>query len=92
MEVVQAHILFYGHVQGVGFRYAVQRYASSLGISGWVRNLSDGSVEIRAEAERGKIEQLCFLIEDYFKGYIVDKKISFHKTDESFPPRFFIKT
>jgi len=89
---VQAHILFYGHVQGVGFRYTVQRYASSLGISGWVRNLSDGSVEIRAEAERGKIEQLCSLIEDYFKGHIVDKKISFHKPDGSLPPHFFIKT
>lgn len=34
-----------GHVQGVGFRYYTQLKAEQLGIRGWVRNLSDGSVE-----------------------------------------------
>jgi len=89
--VVQAHILFSGNVQGVGFRYTVQRHASALGISGWVRNLSNGSVEMRVEAEKDKIEQLCMAVEDYFRGYITDRKISFHEPDGSLPAHFMIR-
>jgi len=40
-----------GRVQGIGFRAAAQRRASLLGVSGWVRNLSDGSVEVHAEGD-----------------------------------------
>jgi acylphosphatase len=44
-----------GRVQGVGFRWFVEREAKTLGISGWVRNNSDGSVEVLAS---GTQEQL----------------------------------
>jgi acylphosphatase len=44
-----------GRVQGVGFRYFVQRHAQQLGISGWVRNLATGSVEVEGA---GTAEQL----------------------------------
>ena len=43
------HALVLGEVQGVGFRYSATWRAKSLGITGWVRNLDDGSVEIWAE-------------------------------------------
>lgn len=47
-----------GMVQGVNFRWYTQRRASELGLVGWVRNRSDGSVEFIAEGERGALERL----------------------------------
>jgi acylphosphatase len=46
-----------GLVQGVGFRFFVNRAASIEGIHGWVRNLPDGRVEIRAEGETEALER-----------------------------------
>jgi len=45
MELVTKLLMIEGAVQGVGFRYFMQRRARSLGITGWVRNRLDGSVE-----------------------------------------------
>jgi len=50
-------ILVYGRVQGVGFRYFVQRSASNLGLTGSVRNLPDSTVEILVEGEEDLIDQ-----------------------------------
>ncbi len=50
------HIMITGRVQGVGFRWFVARAAHRLGVSGYVRNLYDGSVEIHAEGERQAID------------------------------------
>ena len=47
-----------GRVQGVGYRYFVQRVAVPLGLVGNVRNLSDGSVEVIASGTRSSLEQL----------------------------------
>jgi acylphosphatase len=47
-----------GRVQGVGFRWFVEREARALGIAGWVRNNADGSVEVLAQ---GSPEQLAAL-------------------------------
>lgn len=54
----RAHIFISGRVQGVFFRDHTRRWASSLGLSGWVRNLGDGRVEVMAEGEKEKIENL----------------------------------
>jgi len=47
-----------GRVQGVGFRWFVEREAKMLGISGWVRNNSDGSVEVLATGTRDQLSAL----------------------------------
>jgi acylphosphatase len=47
-----------GMVQGVGFRYFVERQARSLGIVGYVRNRPDGGVEVVAEGDRSLLEDL----------------------------------
>jgi acylphosphatase len=54
----RAHVFVNGRVQGVFFRDHTRRWAGSLGITGWVRNLRDGRVEVLAEGERSKIEDL----------------------------------
>ena len=45
-------------VQGVNFRWFTQRRAAELGLTGWVRNRADGSVELIAEGNRGAVERL----------------------------------
>ena len=52
-----AHIVVKGFVQGVGFRYFVYRQASTLGLSGYVKNLFNGDVEIEAFGDRSMIEE-----------------------------------
>ena len=47
-----------GRVQGVGFRWFVEREAHILGIAGWVRNNSDGSVEVLAQGSRDQLSGL----------------------------------
>jgi acylphosphatase len=47
-----------GLVQGVGFRAAVWRQATRLGLSGWAANLDDGSVEVVAEGPRARCQEL----------------------------------
>ena len=58
------HALVKGDVQGVGFRYFVQRRADQLGVRGWVRNNDDGTVEVVAEGERQALEQLRRALEE----------------------------
>jgi len=55
---IRAHILVFGRVQGVFFRDHTQKWASSLNLTGWVRNLRDGQVEVLAEGDKRKIEEL----------------------------------
>ena len=57
-DIVRKHIVFYGRVQGVGFRYHSYYAANSLGLTGTVRNLYDGSVEMEVQGSREAIDEL----------------------------------
>ena len=57
-------ILYSGHVQGVGFRYTAKTVATGFEISGVVRNLSDGRVELFAEGSREDLEAFRAAIRD----------------------------
>ncbi len=81
---MRAYILYSGRVQGVGFRYTFQRHALASGLTGWVKNLPDGCVEVIVEGSKEKIEELCHNIEERFSGYIQDKKIDFNEVEENF--------
>lgn len=54
-EVVRLHALVHGHVQGVYFRATTQREAVARGLTGWVRNRWDGTVEVVAEGPRSAL-------------------------------------
>ena len=75
--MIQAHIYYSGRVQGVGFRYTVQRIATSLGLQGWVRNLYDGRVELLVEGEKELITELLERIDTSFEGYVRDKQLTY---------------
>ena len=56
--VKEIRILIYGDVHGVGFRYHTQEMAQPLGLSGYVKNLPDGSLEIVAQGKKENLEKL----------------------------------
>ena len=60
------HYYVSGEVQGVGFRYKAQRIASRLGLTGWVRNLPDGRVELELQGEEIEIDRFFPWMEDSF--------------------------
>ena len=61
-----------GRVQGVGFRYFVARAARGLRLSGHVRNLPDGAVEVAAAGDRAALESLAALLEEGPPGAVVE--------------------
>lgn len=76
MSVKRIEVFYSGLVQGVGFRFSVERLASTLDIKGFVRNLSDGRVEIIAEGKEEDLKGLLNSIDKNFKSYIRDLAIS----------------
>ena len=61
---VRRHYHFYGMVQGVGFRYRAQYAAKVVGVTGWVTNCYDGSVEMEVQGSRRQISELIEMIEN----------------------------
>lgn len=57
-----------GHVQGVGFRWFVRERARALGLGGWVRNCSDGSVEVLAIGDASALNELRRLLSEGPRG------------------------
>ncbi|MGH8648662.1 MAG: acylphosphatase [Burkholderiales bacterium] len=55
---VTKHLIITGRVQGVGFRFYMQRKARELGVTGWVRNRRDGAVEAVVQGSAGAVESM----------------------------------
>lgn len=75
MERTAKHIVFSGNVQGVGFRYTTHRIARRYDVTGFVRNCSDGTVEMLLQGPPQDVDACLRDIQDSFAGYIRDTKI-----------------
>jgi len=81
-----------GRVQGVGFRYFCKSLAETLGISGWVRNLPGGNVELEAQAETKDLEEFLRAVRQGAPGSLVkdvaERDIPPEKEEGEFDIRF----
>lgn len=61
---------FSGDVQGVGFRYTTRQVAEEFAVAGYVRNLTDGTVEVLAEGDSEEIDRFLEMLSRYMKAHI----------------------
>jgi acylphosphatase len=67
-------ILYSGNVQGVGFRYTVKTVSAGFELTGTVRNLPDGQVELVAEGARDELKAFSEAIRDSGLGHFIQKE------------------
>ena len=79
------HLVVSGVVQGVGFRWYTQRIAKSLGLTGWVKNLQDGNVEIVIE---GKDDIIEMFISELKSGYLRRNISGIKRIEEEYEGEF----
>lgn len=78
-DVQRRQVFYSGRVQGVGFRYTVRSLAAPLAVAGYVRNLSDGRVELVVEGTRDEVGRLLAAVRQAMGQYI-------HAEQEGTPP------
>ena len=66
---IRRKINFIGRVQGVGFRWNTKEDVSDFNVTGYVKNLSDGSVELLLEGDQGDLSRAQKAVEDKMRGY-----------------------
>ena len=85
MNRSRMQILYSGLVQGVGFRYAAKTVAAGFEVTGTVRNLPDGRVELVAEGERGELEAFREAIRAAgLAGFIRDERVTWGDAKNEF--------
>jgi len=78
-ELCRRHCYFNGRVQGIGFRYTARNIAINFDVTGFVRNLADGRVELVAEGPGKEVDNFVETVRDRMRAYI-------RQTDESDEP------
>lgn len=90
--MLRRHYIFHGRVQGVGFRYTLYQLARRLGLTGWVRNLYDGTVEACIQ---GNLEQINQLIESLKQERFIHverfeyEELEILKSEKSFEVKYY---
>jgi acylphosphatase len=84
MSNTAKHLIFTGNVQGVGFRFTAHRIANRHQLTGFVRNLYDGTVEMLVQGLSENIDKCIQDIKDSFAGYIREMKINEFPPDQKY--------
>jgi acylphosphatase len=92
MSLVCKHLLVEGLVQGVAFRYCTLRTAAEQQVTGWVRNLRDGRVEVLVEGELHNVERLVAWCADGPDGASVEQVTVTNRTHKGKYQTFQIET
>jgi acylphosphatase len=72
MAIVCKRVLYSGSIQGVGFRYTARSIAAGYAVSGYVRNLADGRVELIGEGMAAELRAFLDAIRDRWTDFITD--------------------
>ena len=75
MDQTAKQVIFRGHVQGVGFRYTTRQVAACYDVTGFVRNLPDGTVEMLIQGPAQEVDNCIREVQESFAGYIRDTRI-----------------
>ena len=75
MIIKGCRVWFTGSVQGVGFRYSIRHIAKTFEVSGYVKNLADGRVELIAEGVSEELDRFLDAVQRRFQSHILDSNI-----------------
>lgn len=75
----RVHAYYSGYVHGVGFRFTAEYIARDLNLTGWVKNLPDGGVEVVCEGDESTIMDFLNRLEDRLKRYISKRDIDWQE-------------
>lgn len=83
---MEMHAIVRGSVHGVGFRATTRHIAMGLGLTGTVRNVPDGTVEIYAQGDQASLDALIQKLQEYFgSGHIETVQTEFKNSNQTFP-------
>jgi acylphosphatase len=72
MAIKRAEVIFWGRVQGVGFRFTAEDVARDNNVNGYVRNVPDGTVELVIEGEESTLQKVIDSLNDLM-GQVIEK-------------------
>jgi acylphosphatase len=85
MSRERLQVFYVGRVQGVGFRYTVKALAAGFEVTGIVRNLTDGRVEVILEGTRGELEEFMKAVQDSaVGGFVRDEEVAWSAAKNEF--------
>lgn len=91
MADLRRRVIYRGRVQGVGFRATTSRIASSFVVTGYVKNLGDGSVEVVAAGDGAEVDRFLAAIDRQLGGKIRDRSVSEFFPESGEPSGFSIR-
>lgn len=91
MELIREHLIFTGRVQGVGFRFRAKCLANHYGVTGWIQNNYDGSVETQMQGREECIDMIIQSLQqdDYIRiDWITRERMETNPKEQGFAVKY----